>query len=167
MELREILLKELDAELTVTRKFLALMPADKATYKPHEKSMELNRLVGHIAESIGWGTVMLTTDKFDLNMEEWKPLVPATGVEAVKVFDEGGEGLRAALAKSTNESLQGKWQMTVAGKTVVDSTRLEVLRGYVLSHMVHHRAQLGVYYRLLGLAIPGTYGPSADEPQGF
>jgi uncharacterized damage-inducible protein DinB len=167
MSMRDTLLRELESELAVTRKFLALLPEAHLTYKPHEKSMELNRLAGHIAESIGWGTCTLNTDKFVLNMDEWKPCVPQTGAEAVKVLDEGAAGLRAELAKATDESLGGTWEMVYAGKTVVKEPRIDALRKYMFSHIVHHRAQLGVYYRLLGIAVPGTYGPSADDNPGM
>lgn len=167
MNLRDILLKELDSELATTKKFLALLPADKIGYKPHEKSMELGRLAGHIAESFGWGVTTLEMEKFTLDMGEWKPLTPANGEEAVKALEEQVAKFRASLEKATNESLMVTWEMVYGGQTVVKAPRIEVLRSFMFSHVVHHRAQLGVYYRLLGVPVPSTYGPSADDQQGM
>ena len=165
MIIKDLLLKEFDQETASTRKILAVIPAGHSDWKPHEKSMTLGRLAGHTAEIPGWGVTVLEMDTFTLNMADYKPFVPQTAEEAVKRFNEDAAKFRAVLAAETEEHLATKWEMIYGGKVSVSSPRVEVLRNFLYSHLVHHRAQLGVYLRLLNVPIPGVYGPSADDKQ--
>ena len=163
MNLRDLLLTELDKECQDTRKFLASYPSGKTGWKPADKSMPLGRLAMHLAELPSWGNTALEMDTFTLDPSQFKPTMASTAQEALAKFDETSARFRAALAKSTEQTLAENWRMVMNGRVVVSAPRAEVLRNFVFNHMVHHRAQLGVYYRLLGIPIPGVYGPSADD----
>ena len=164
------LLAEFDEEFGNTRKFLALVPDDKLFWKPHEKSMELGRLAWHISDFPEWCKSTLKDDSLKMTDEdgakmagEWKSKKRADMLER---FDRELPAARALLAKTTDADMAKPWKMEWSGQVIIDSPRDEVLRKWVLNHMVHHRAQLGVYLRLNGIGIPGVYGPSADEMSG-
>jgi len=167
MSISDKLLSEFDEEFANTRKFLALVPDDKLTWKPHEKSMELGRLAWHIADFPEWCRDTIKKDALKLTeedgakmMEDWKNKKRA---DMLARFDKELPEARTALAGANDAAMASHWKMEWAGQLVVDSPREQVLRKWVLSHMIHHRAQLGVYLRLNNIAIPGSYGPSADE----
>jgi uncharacterized damage-inducible protein DinB len=157
-----MLLPEFDQEMANTRKLLELVPEDKLDYKPHERSMTLGRLSGHTAEMAGWGTTVLTTESLELSGGQ-KPFSPKSRQELLATFDKGVADARAAIAAATDEDLAKIWTLSFAGKTVFSLPRSAVLRSMMMSHIIHHRAQLGVYLRLNEVEIPGMYGPSADE----
>jgi uncharacterized damage-inducible protein DinB len=166
MEIRNELLAEFDNETAATRKMLEAIPEGADfEWKPAEKSMTLGALAGHIAEMPGeWAHATLTLDRLEVTPENpWKPFKPGTRAEALAQFDKGLAGTRAALEAVTPEKWDQHWQFAWQGQVVVDEPRYRVLRTMVLNHLVHHRAQLGVYIRLLGGKLPGVYGPSADE----
>lgn len=163
-------LTEFDEEFASTRKFLELVPDDKLTWKPHEKSMELGRLAWHIADFPEWCRDTLQKDGLKLTPEdgakmadEWKGKKRA---DMLARFDRHLPEARAALVNAADSDMQRPWKMEWAGQVIIDSPKDEVLRKWVLNHMIHHRAQLGVYLRLNGIPIPGVYGPSADEMGG-
>jgi uncharacterized damage-inducible protein DinB len=170
MTTAEKLLPEFDQEFGLTRKFLDLVPDDKLTWKPHEKSMELGRLAWHIADFPEWcrstlanDILKMTEEDGDKARDEWRD---KTRADMLSRFDRDLPGARAAVQKATEADMAHHWKMEWAGQTIIDSPRDEVYRKWVMNHMIHHRAQLGVYFRLNGIAIPGSYGPSADEIGG-
>ena len=164
MTISEALISELDVELAKTRKTLERVPADKADYSPHEKSMPLGRLAPHVAELIGFGLTVLTAPQLDFSAGSYKPLPFESAEQLVKVLDEGAAKVRAALANTPDEAWQQNWKLSFEGKTVFEASRFLAYRELFVNHVVHHRAQLGVYLRLNGIPVPGIYGPSADEP---
>jgi uncharacterized damage-inducible protein DinB len=165
MDYQQDLMAEFDREAARTRKMLAAIPdgADLA-YKPHEKSMPLGRLAGHLSDMTGeFGMTILTTDKIDLPADhKWNPYIPESKAALLERFDGALPATRKQLAATTPEKWDQNWQFIFGGQTFVDGPRHQVFRDMVMNHMVHHRAQVGVYIRLLGGALPGTYGPSAD-----
>lgn len=167
MPLREKLLREFDEEFAMTRKFLALVPNDRLMWKPHEKSMELARLAWHLADFPEWCLTTIQQDCFGMTEEDAVKMGDAwkgkTREEMLARFDEKLPEARAALAHASDEDLARHWTMEWGGQTIIDDPKDDVYRKWTVNHMVHHRAQLGVYLRLLGVAIPGCYGPSADE----
>lgn len=166
MDFQRDLIAEYERETAKTRKMLEAIPADADfNYKPHPKSMPLGRLAGHLTDMTGnWAIETLTKDKMDLPADhKWDPYVPASKEALLAKFDEGVPTVRATLAALTPEKWDRHWQFIFGGQTYIDDPRHQVFREMVMSHMVHHRAQLGVYLRLLGAKIPGAYGPSADE----
>ena len=166
MELQKELIAEYDREVASTRKMLDAIPADADfNYKPHSKSFSLGRLAGHLAETAGeWALTTFTTDKLEFPadhvFERW---VPASKVALLERFDKETTEAKAALAKFASEKWYENWKFVAGGQAWIDDTKYHVFRIWVLNHLIHHRAQLGVYLRLLDKPIPGTYGPSADE----
>jgi uncharacterized damage-inducible protein DinB len=161
----ESLLLELDAELRVTRTFLERVPMDRADWKPHDRSSTLGRLANHVADLPGFGLVVLTLPAFDpaaSGVQGAPPPATDSGALLAK-FDHNVERLRAALAASSDDDMAQSWRMTRGEHVIVDRPRGQVLRSFVLSHLIHHRGQLSVYLRLLGVPVPGAYGQSADE----
>jgi len=166
MDFQKELLAEYDREIERTRKMLAAVPdgADFA-FKPHEKCMPLGRLAGHITDMTGdWALHSLTLDKLEFSADhKWDPFVPGSKEAAIEKLDSGLETVRKALAEITPEKWDQNWQFVYGGQVWIDQPRHQVFRELVISHLVHHRAQLGVYLRILGAKLPGMYGPSADE----
>lgn len=164
MTISEALLSEFDHEMANTRRTLERVPADMAGYKPHEKSMPMGRLASHVAELTGFGLTVLTTPELDFSAGSYTPLPFESGEQLVKVLDAEAAKVRAALAATSDDTWQQNWKLMFEGKTIFEGTRFSSYRAMFLNHVVHHRAQLGVYLRLNGIPVPGIYGPSADEP---
>jgi uncharacterized damage-inducible protein DinB len=166
MEIQKELIAEFDRETAKTRKMLEAIPADADfTYKPHPKSMSLGRLTGHTAELSGdWALHALTMDKLEFPVgHKFEPYIPASKAAMLEQFDKRVAEGRAALVAITPEQWDQHWKFIAGGQTWIDEPRYQVFREVVMNHMVHHRAQLSVYLRLMDKPIPGTYGPSADE----
>lgn len=164
MTISEALLTEFEEEMAKTRTTLERVPAGKGDYSPHEKSMPLGRLAPHVAELAGFGLTVLTTPQLDFSSGSYKPLPFESGKQLVKVLDEGAAKVRTALAGTTDEGWQQSWKLSFQGKPIFEGTRFAAYRQMFLNHLVHHRAQLGVYLRLNNIPVPGLYGTSADEP---
>lgn len=166
MTFSEMILPEFDEEMKNTRKVLDLVPDGKFDYQPHPKSMSMMRLASHIAEMPAW--VASTVDLTELNMEPGQqPWIAKTRAELVEKFDRGVAEARERIRKTGDESWAQTWTFKYAGEPMIQLPRSMVLRSVILNHVIHHRAQLGVYLRLNNIAIPGMYGPSADEPNMF
>src|SRR5262245_7436668 len=144
MKLTELLLPEFDSEMANTRKTLERIPEDKFDWKPHEKSMPLGRLAGHLAELTGWCVVTVKQDVFDIQPpggQTYQPLVPKSRKEVLDTFDKGTREARAAIAECSDEHLMKNWSLLSGGNTIFARPRINVIRGFVLSHGIHHRAQ--------------------------
>ena len=162
MEVIPMLLKELDSEAVITRKFLKIVPAEKFSWKPHEKSMSLQNLTVHIAELPSWVSMGLKTEGIDFATMDYTPTVVNSNEELVALFEKSYKHGRDALNKASEEDLLPSWTMRMGPKVLSVMNKYEVIR-HALSQTTHHRAQLGVYLRLLNIPIPGSYGPSADD----
>jgi uncharacterized damage-inducible protein DinB len=166
MDSQKELIAEFDREAVRTRKMLEAIPADADfTWKPHPKSMELGRLTGHISDMTGdWALHTLTKDKLEFPADhKWEQYVPASKAALLEKFDRDLVEARKVLAAVPPAKWDENWQFIFGGQKFIDEPRRQVFREMVMNHLVHHRAQLGVYLRLLEKPIPGTYGPSADE----
>ncbi len=163
MKISDALLPEFDQEMANTRRTLERIPEDKLTWKPHEKSMTLGRLAGHVAELPGFATTTIETDSLNLSAREYKPLVATSRRQVVDAFDQKAAEARTAIAGASDEHLMKPWSLEFKGKTMFTMPRFAVLRSMMLNHIIHHRAQLGVYLRLNNVPVPSIYGPSADE----
>lgn len=162
MSFSQSLLPEFDEEMKNTRKMLACVPDGKLDYQPHPKSMSLARLATHVAELPHWATI--TIDQDVLEMEPgYKPHIAQSRAELIELFDKNVAEARLKIEAATDEHWQKIWTFKFAGQTVLAMPRAAVMRSVVMNHLVHHRAQLGVFLRLNDVAIPGMYGPSADE----
>ena len=153
--------KELDQEYEITKNFLALYPEDKEEYTPHEKSMKLKPLAVHIAEIVGWPDFMIKTEKLDFAADDYKPTEVAGKDELLGLFEKGYEDSKKTLAEISEEDLENRWVMKNGDYVIADFSKYEALR-HALSQLTHHRAQLGVYYRMNDIPLPASYGPSAD-----
>lgn len=165
MPIRDVLLPEFDHEMANTRKMLERVPEDRFNFQPHEKSWHLGRLTGHVVDLPGWISETMRTQLLEMEPGQYTPFEPTSRKELLEQFDKNVMAAHAALASATDEQLNAEWTMKWGGKTVMSMPRYSVLRGVVFNHVIHHRAQLGMYLRLMNVAVPGMYGPSADEPQ--
>jgi uncharacterized damage-inducible protein DinB len=155
-------------EMANTRKTLERVPDDKLGWKPHEKSMTMGRLAGHLAGLPGWASETIANDTLDI-APVGKPAMQAMTAksrqETLDQFDKHVKAARAAIAGASDDQLMKPWSLLKGGQTLMTMPKIAVLRGFVMNHAIHHRAQLGVYLRLNNIAVPSIYGPSADEGQ--
>jgi hypothetical protein len=170
MPVRDLLRTELDLEATFTRKHLERVPMTTLGFKPHSKSMTLGELSTFIAVLPTWGHFALTTDSLDV-APGGEPLpqqeVVRSQQELLDMFDRNLLGLHTALGKASDPHLQKSWSLVANGNALFTQPRYLVFRTLFLNHMIHHRAQLGVYFRLLGVRVPAVYNDSGDEQGGM
>lgn len=162
----ETLLQEFDEEIKKTRKTLERVP-NQPDFAPHAKSMPLGRLAPHVAELGGFGLSVLTTPELDFSKGSYKPLAFESAAQLVRVLDEGAGKVRAALVSTSDAAWDEPWKLSFQGKPIFEGKRFLAYRQMFLNHLIHHRAQLGVYLRLTEQPVPATYGPSADDSLGF
>jgi uncharacterized damage-inducible protein DinB len=164
VRIADLLLIEFDAEAAKTRSYFAVLPEDKAQWKPHEKSPALGSLAQHVARLPGFGVVFLTTDSMDVG--SGPAALPEYGGRAdlLQTFEQTCARLREALTNASDEYLKAPWAFKKDGRVLEEAPRAAMYQLMCVDHMVHHRAQLGVYLRLLGVPLPGVYGPTADGP---
>jgi uncharacterized damage-inducible protein DinB len=160
--LTNLFLEELKAEAGATRAILSLVPIEKGDYKPHEKSMKLMSLAVHVAEIPGWFGDATKKDVLDFATMEHKPFIPASNAELLAVYDKKINEAFTILETIDDEKLKENWTMRAGEIVYFTLPKSNVIRTWCLNHWYHHRAQLGVYLRMLDIPLPGTYGPSAD-----
>lgn len=166
MSLSSVLLPEFDHEWANTRRTLERIPEDKLDWKPHEKSFPMGHLGAHIANILNWAVHTVNDESVDLAPPDAPPpqnKPPASRQEILDTFDKNLAEARAAIAGASDEHLKKPWTLLHGGNTIFTMPRIAVLRGAIMNHSIHHRAQLGVYLRLNDVAVPALYGPSADE----
>lgn len=166
MSISEMLLPEFEHEMIGTRKTLERVPDAKFAWKPHPKSSSLGGLATHLANIPSWTALTFDRDELDLAPAGAEPfrLEEAKSIEALlEAFDKNVASARAALGAASDQDWQGKWTLLSGGNKIFTLPRTGVMRGFVMNHLIHHRAQLGVYLRLLEVPVPSIYGPSADE----
>ena len=162
--LGDMLAAEMTQESISIRKMLERLPSDKMTWKPHEKSMTLERLAGHIVEMFMWTKSTLTQDELDFSKFDFTPKVYTDAADLVADLDKNiGESVEV-LKNTANETMFENWTMRNGEQVYFTMPKAAVMRGFVMSHIIHHRGQLSVYMRLLDIPVPSIYGPSADEP---
>ena len=162
MSMTQIFLQELENESVTTRKMLAVVPNNKFNWKPHEKSMAIQQLATHVAELPNWVCIALTSNGLDFATSPYKQETINSTANLLSYFEKTLADGKAQLEAATDEDLLPNWTMRNGNEIYSISTRAEVIR-MTFSQIIHHRAQLGVYLRLLNIPIPGSYGPSADE----
>jgi len=158
----DALLPEFDHEMAVTRKLLERVPEDRFDWKPHPKSYSLGQLAQHVATIPMWGGVTLNQSEIDIGGSE-RPPQAGTRAAVLAIFDGHVATTRAALAGKSDAELMAPWALKNSGHVVFSMPKAAVWRSFVMSHLIHHRAQLGVYLRMQDVPLPSTYGPSADE----
>jgi uncharacterized damage-inducible protein DinB len=165
MTTAELLLQDYDMEMAMTRRILERVPEDNPEYKCHEKSMPLGKLTMHVATLPIFGKTILTTPSMDLAKptQSWPDMTFRSRDAALATFDSAAAEARAALAASSDADLAARWKFSFGDHVISDGPRSLAYRHMFFNHLIHHRAQLGVYLRLNNVPVPGVYGPSADE----
>ena len=162
--LRTLLQPELEQELATTRRILAVVPDGHGAFKCHEKSMSLAKLAGHVAEMPAFTALLLTSPDLDLGATGGPPpFVHVTNAQTLAAFDEFADTCLTAFKNTSDQTFEQKWNLVYGDYKIFSGTRYNAYRSFGINHLIHHRAQLGVYLRLLGIPLPKTYGPSADE----
>jgi uncharacterized damage-inducible protein DinB len=160
---RSILFFDVDNEIATTRRILERVPDGNDDWRPHEKSMKISSLATHLAQLQGFGIAMLTTDEMDGANRKPDPKF-TKNADRLKYFDELSGQFRSLLNELTWEQARSPWKFRFGDRVLAQGPRANLIRVMVITHSTHHRAQLGVFLRLLGIPLPGSYGPSADEP---
>jgi uncharacterized damage-inducible protein DinB len=163
MSISELLLPEFEEEIKKTRTTLQRVP-NQPDFAPHAKSMPLGKLAPHIAQLAGFGLTVLTMPQLDFASGDYKPLPFESAEQLVRALDENAAKVRTALQQTPDNAWSQPWQLLFGGRSLFEGSRFLAYREMFLNHLVHHRAQLGVYLRLSGQPVPSIYGPSADEP---
>lgn len=153
---------ELAQEALTTRKMLAIVPAEKFDWRPHPKSMTLKALSAHVGELPGWIALGLTTDGLDFEATPYQPKDPKTTADLLAYFEESLAAANSQLSMAKEEILSEPWILRNGTQIYQSFTKGSIIR-HSLSQLIHHRAQLGVFLRLLDIPIPASYGPSADD----
>lgn len=166
MTFSQTLLPEFEEEMKNTRKILERVPDGKFEYQPHPKSMTMARLASHVAELPSWGAMTLDTEVLEMD-SSFKPRIAKNTAELLEIFDKSVADARRRIEKATDEDWAKMWSFKFNGQVVLSMPRSAVVRSVVMNHLIHHRAQLGVFLRLNDVAIPGMYGPSGDEKNMF
>jgi len=163
MSICEPLAAELEQEARTTRRLLERVPEASFGWKPHEKSMTLGQLAGHVAQLPTLLVPALTQDEFDFAVAGWKPFSPQSTAELVEQFDANIKAAAETLKAQADEGMGEKWKLRSGDHVLFEMPRAMVVRFVGLNHVIHHRGQLSVYLRLLDVPLPSIYGPSADE----
>lgn len=162
MRIVEPILLEFEQEAPTTRRVLARVPVDRSDWQPHPKSMSLGRLAAWLAGAPGWVAGVIASEGFDV--DKWVPFpAAASTTELLSRFDQGVEAARAVIGRIDDVAAMGEWSFRMGGKPVRTLPRARILRLFLLSDAIHHRGQMTVFLRLLGVPVPSIYGPSADE----
>ncbi len=167
LTLAQAITAEFQQEAANTRKMLERVPEDQLGWQPHEKSMSLGRLAGHIAESASWVREVVASTELDFAQSDYKPFEPKSNAELLAEFDKHAAGFEEALAGKSDEEMLVEWTIKGGDHVIAKLPRVAAVRGFILSHTYHHRGQLSVYLRLLDVPVPGVYGPTADDQGGF
>lgn len=164
MRIAEILIQDFDPEIVSTRRTLERIPENDPQWRPHEKSMPIGRLALHVARLPDFCTRVLTTPELNLAVAKFPDLTFQSTAHLLSELDRTSAEAKSHLAAASDEDLGKNWKLSFGDRVIADAPRTVLYRTMFLNHIVHHRAQLGVYLRLLNIPVPGLYGPSADEP---
>src|SRR6202049_228136 len=167
MPINDVLLTEFDEEVKITRRTLERVPTGKGDFAPHSKSMPLGKLAPHIAQLGGFGLTILTEPGLDFSQRTITPLPYESGAQLVRAFDESAAKVRDALRNVPDSAWTEPWKLSFQGKTIFQGTRFLAYRQMFMNHIVHHRAQLGVYLRLNSEPVPGHLRPISRRDAWF
>lgn len=162
MTRKEQLIQQLETEAATTRKFIEVYPFDKNDYQVHPKSMKMGNLFVHVLELSDWATMGLTTDELDFAQNAYEAGLLHSKDEALDFFNTAFLKAKETIAATNETTFDEPWVLRTGDIIHMTDSKENVVR-MAHNQTVHHRAQLGVYYRLLGIPVPGSYGPSADE----
>ncbi|WP_078394643.1 DinB family protein [Shouchella patagoniensis] len=160
---KQLIVGDAKHELTSTRRILERLPEEHMSWSPHQKSMTLGGLATHLINVLNWQIAILQHPEFDLSTVQLRREPLEKHADVLSEFDANVGKFEKLLAESDDKTLDEEWTLRHGDHIILREPRAIALRTFGLSHMVHHRAQLGVYLRLLDIPVPGIYGPSADE----
>ena len=166
MSIAEATIRDFNAEAELSRRLLEAVPDDQFAWKPHEKSMSLGQLAGHIAEAPSW-VMAMGEDNFNWDPEntEYTPFMPTSTDELLETLEQNTDACREFLEGRSDEFMSADWSMTMGEQTLMAGERDAMIRSTILHHIAHHRGQLTVFLRILDVPVPPTYGPTADNPE--
>lgn len=156
------LVKEMEEQALITKEFMKLVPADKFDWQPHEKSMTLIRLATHVAELPGWASMAVKTDELDFENNEYTMEPIETPDDLMRFYEKSFETGHTDLMNADESELEKPWTLRSGATIYSTEPKKDVIR-MAYNQIVHHRAQLGVYFRLLGIPVPKSFGPTADD----
>jgi uncharacterized damage-inducible protein DinB len=166
MAITDALLPEYDHEMGTTRRLLDRVPEAEFGWKPHQKSMSLGELAGHLANIPTWMGTVIASAEFDMSTADrgqLRPAAPASRAALLEQFDSKVAEARANLVGKTDAELLAPWTLKKDGEEVFTLPKVSALRSFVMNHSIHHRGQLSVYLRMQNVPLPSIYGPTADE----
>ena len=166
MAIAQSLLPEFEHEMAGLRRVIERIPADRMDFRPHPKSFNLRDLANHLATVPGWTVSTMKETELDFGLPETQAKQPkpsATVEGLLRTLDAGVEAALAALTQAGDEDFKVMWTLKNQGEVILSMPRIAVYRGFVMNHLIHHRAQLSGYLRQLDVPVPALYGPSADE----
>jgi uncharacterized damage-inducible protein DinB len=159
----QALAAELEKESASTRRLLERVPADHLDWQPHEKSMTLGQLAIHLAGLPGTFAKLGQLDGLDASTVDFTPKAPQSADEILSTWESSLADAKAFLGGLDDETANGPWRLSLGEQELATMPRHELVRSLMFNHSYHHRGQLSVYLRLLGIPVPATYGNSADE----
>ncbi len=166
MTIAQAFVAEFAHEMKATRRMLEALSDDSFDFRPHERSMSVAQLAGHLAEIASWSRSTVASEEFDVRPVDgpgYERFVPSSVAETLAYFDRGVEAASREIAGVSDEAMAVPWTLKAADEVIFTMPRIQVLRTMILKHIIHHRGQLSVYVRLTAGRVPGMYGPSADE----
>jgi uncharacterized damage-inducible protein DinB len=163
MSPRERLLAEFERETATTRRHLERLPDSRLDWQPHPKSFTARGLASHLVECVGWAESVWASDELDFDPAAYRPYTAPSVADLLKAFDGKVAAGRRAVQQASDGSVDEPWRLKLNGRVRFERARADVFRDFTLGHLIHHRGQLTVYLRLLDVAVPGSYGPTADE----
>lgn len=163
MTIGQMIAAELNQEAVATRKMLERVPNDKLSWQPHEKSMTLGRLAGHIVEMVNWTDATISQDELDFATADYKPKEYTDSAELAADLDRNVSNAVEILNSISDEAMMQNWRLRNGEQVYFELPKAAVMRTMVMNHIIHHRGQLSVFLRLLDVPLPPVYGPSADE----
>ncbi len=166
MTIAEGFAAEFQVEAAATRKFLERFEEQHADWQPHERSMSLSRLASHLVEAPDWAASIVDSDQFDFGTADYRQPHWTTRTELLENHARIAARFVELLDGKSDDLMRAPWRLLLNGQVLEDTVRDAAIRNFILSHLIHHRGQLSVYYRLLGIPVPGPYGPSADDGNG-
>ncbi|ACT03739.1 DinB family protein [Paenibacillus sp. JDR-2] len=161
--MKQLIVGDAEHELTITRCILERLPDEHMAWKPHEKSMTLGGLATHLINLLNWQAAILLSPELDMSAVSGRREALQKREDVLAEYDANTAKVIGLIAECDENKLSEEWTLRNGDYIILRQPRAMALRSFGLSHMIHHRAQLGVYLRLLNIPVPGLYGPSADE----
>lgn len=167
MKIKDYLLTDIKNEMRATKSLLKRIPDEHMMWKPHDKSWTLGELCTHLVNLISWSDAILNLDEFDLKTVDSPVNAFSNRGDVLNVFDDNSTDFISIINRKSDEELLNQWVLKYNGKEISKQSKISALRTNCISHLIHHRGQLTIYFRLLNIPLPPLYGPTADETSNW